>query len=199
MTVSDLAAICDDLATWLPAAAQLTPQHDTTNTSGRSQTESRPPWNQQAATALLDALETIRRSEQHIRTLVTGRPAPRRSHQATPAMLADMPRLAQALETTGEQEVLAAITRNLRRCLTAILQLPAIGEHEPRRRIAAPCPYCGTPALIAAPRSGRITCADPDCEDTTGRHPVGTVEIGTLSGPLIAWADGLIMNTLVTA
>ena len=93
----------------------------------------------------------------------------------------------------------AAITRNLRRSLTAILQLPAIGEHEPRRRIAAPCPYCGTPALIAAPRSGRITCADPDCEDTTGRHPVGTVEIGTLSGPLIAWADGLIMNTLVTA
>ena len=78
--MSPLADACDDLARWLPRAAALTAIPDTaarTRASGKP--GSRPPWNPQAAMALLDALAAIADTEARLRFIVTGRSGPRLS------------------------------------------------------------------------------------------------------------------------
>jgi hypothetical protein len=195
-TMTDLAAVCDDLAEWLPRAAALTAIPDTTPGGGRHHQESRPPWNPAAATAVYDALETIRRAEQELRSELAGRYVHRRPHAATGHLLEQIPRLAEALPAMG-----AHITAELHRRLSAILQLDGIGEQEPVRRITgARCPYCGAQTILIMAMSALVACGDPGCRDSNGQRPRGALAAGAASGqPLIAWADGITQHPQAAA
>ena len=72
-------------------------------------------------------------------------------------------------------------------------RLPAVDLERPTACQPA-CPYCQRPMLRVYARDGRVTClAYGSCLDSNGRHPVGTLTIGAVSGePYIAWADGKI-------
>jgi hypothetical protein len=139
----------------------------------------------------MDAHEGLRRLEASLRLAVTGHTGPRRggSDANTLAAIA-------AIENLGAAVTVRACTdaaRIIDRWSVAIQQLAAIDEAERWQRVSgAPCPYCGTPMLRLAPRSGRVTCLRFGvCFDSDGRHPVGRVEAGPASGkPLITWADG---------
>jgi hypothetical protein len=187
--MTGLSEACSDLAIWLPRAAALTATPDTaarTRASGKP--GSRPPWNPQAAMALLDALAAIADTEALLRLIVTGRPGRRRPASATGAALDAIASLGYAVPPHHAR----AAERDLVRCAIVIQQLPAVDQEERPLRVAANCPYCQVPMVMLYPQSGRVTCTRHGaCFDGDGRHPVGTVENGRL-GPCVIWADGLV-------
>ena len=191
--MSDLSEVCADLATWLPHGAALVASQDTQPSTGRTQPASRPPWNPAAAAAVYDALETIRRTHQELAENIAERPVQRKAIRFTGQSLTAIQRLAEATD----QQQIKTITQRLARHVTAIRQLPAIGEDEPWTRIqGATCPYCGMQMLLAAMQSARVTCLRfGACFDADGNHPRGVMEQGAASSqPLIAWADGTIQH-----
>ena len=190
--MSDLSHVIADLSQLLPETAALIAHPDSAPGGGSHRKPgSKPPWNNAVATVLFDALETIRRLEQEIRSDLAGRHVPPRPHAVTGETLASISRLAHAIPAELQDDA----ARQLAHHVTAILQLPAIDREERWRKIAgAPCPYCGLAMLLAAPQSGRVTCLrHGTCFDSNGNHPRGVMTIGQASGqPMIAWADGVI-------
>jgi hypothetical protein len=182
---------CAAITTWLPQAAVLTHQPDTDGTSGHGKPGSRPPWNQAAANAALDAHEGLRRLEASLRHAVTGHPGTRRggsdanTHQAI-----------RAIENLGNAmtaKAAAEAARILDRWSLQIQQLAAIDEAERWQKVSgAACPYCHHPMLRLSPRSGRVTCLRfGACWDGNGDHPQGQVDHSVGGEPMVAWADGL--------
>jgi len=191
----DLTAIdqaCNDLTDWLPVAAELTAQPDTTPAAGsHTKPGSRPPWTAGPAHAVTDIHAGSRAIENQLRHDITGNTINRGGSDGnTIAALQAIPALAQAAEPGS----ITWAARELARMLTAILQPPAVDLEERPQRIPAPCPYCHRPMLRVYPRSGRLTClAYGSCTDNDGNHPIGHMQAGPASGePYIAWADGTI-------
>lgn len=196
--MTDLSEVCGELATWLPHGAALVASQDTQPTSGRTQPASRPPWNPQAAAAVYDALETIRRTHQELAENVAERPVQRKAIRFTGTSLAAIPRLAEA----ADQQLIRLLCRQLARHVTALRQLPAIGKDEPSRLVnGATCPYCGFEML--AMRGDKVACVrgfNDLCVDKNGQPPQGVMSEGAASRlPLIAWADGTIQHPQETA
>ena len=189
---SDLAEACTTLARLLPVAQALTTEPDTDGTTGGGQPGTRPPWNPGAANAAMDAHEGVRRLEASLRHAVTGHTGPRRggSDANTIAAIAAIEKLANAVDDDAR----AAATRYLDRLAQPIMELPAVDEAEPWRRVPATCPYCKFTMLRVQARAGKVTCLRfGACHDSNGRHPVGHVDVSRLTGdPLIRWQDGLV-------
>jgi hypothetical protein len=176
---------CADLAAVLPLAQALLhlPDHD--GTTSRTQPTSRPPWNSQAADALLDAAEGARQLE------AAWRSGHRRPYAATGAVLASIVRLSYARDEGEQRAAVILLTRSA----TAIMQLAAVDQAERPQRVQADCPYCGFGMLRVYPRSGRVAClrGAGACADTNGQPPAGHVGRSGLDGsPRIEWADGLV-------
>ena len=193
VAVTQLDDACTAIAAALPEAQALTAEPDADGTaSAAMQPSSRPPWNQAAAAAALDAHEGLRRLEAALRLAVTGHPGPRRggSDANTYHAIAAIQNLGAAVTTAAAAQAAAILERWSR----AICELPAIDAAEPWRRIHAPCPYCGHAMLRVRPRSGDVTCLRYGaCRDHDGHHPAGRLDISHLtSEPVIRWNDGLV-------
>jgi hypothetical protein len=195
--MSPLADACDDLARWLPRAAALTATPDTaarTRASGKP--GSRPPWNPQAAMALLDALAAIADTEALLRLIVTGRSGRRRPPSATGAALDAIASLGHGVAQGQSRDA----ARELCRHVQAIRTLPAVDEAEKweRLRVNAEghrpfCPFCATPNLRVAVRAGLVACAAVGCTDLDGNRPVATMMLGAVSGtPMVVGPDGTV-------
>lgn len=189
--MSPLADACDDLARWLPRAAALTAAPDTaarTRASGKP--GSRPPWNPQAAMALLDALAAIADTEALLRLIVTGRSGRRRPASATGAALDAIASLGHAVP----QHHARAAQRDLARLIEPIMVLSAVDEAErPQRIPGVECAYCRIPMLMTLPKAGIVYCklGGAACWDSNGEPPRGHVTVGRL-GACVEWADGLV-------
>jgi hypothetical protein len=190
--MTQLGDACAAIRDWLPEARALTAEPDTDGTAGHGQPESRPPWNQAAADAAMDAHEGLRRLEAAMRMDVTGHPGPRRggSDASTYAAIAAIQNLGEAVTTRAAAQAARIIDRWSRQ----IQQLPAIDTDEPWRRIQHPCPYCGYAMLRYRPRAGDVTCLRwGACHDSNGHHPAGHVEPSQLNGnAIVRWNDGLV-------
>lgn len=182
-----------DLREWLPRAAVLIAEPDTDGTRSHTAPASKPPWNAAVGDALLDALEGTRRIEHELRSDIANRHVAIRPYAQTGRTLESIQRLACAASSDDQRHAVIQLTRYT----TTILQLPAVGREERWRKIAgAPCPYCGLNMLLAAPKSGLVTCLRfGACFDSRECHPTGVMDIGPVSGePVIAWADGHIQH-----
>jgi hypothetical protein len=189
--MTELTEACAAIAAWLPEAFALITEPDADGTTGSGQPDSRPPWNQAAADAALDAIEAIERLEASLRRDVAGHPGPRRAGYGTTGAAI------KAIENLGGNPranpvlAAAALDRRTRR----IQELTAIDQAEPWRRLSGvACPYCHHPMLRVRPRQGIVTCLRHGaCSDEDGRHPIGRIDIGQLTGnPVIRWNDGLV-------
>lgn len=182
---------CGELASALEAAQPLIAEPDTDGTSTHGKPGSKPPWNQAAANATLDAHQGIRDLENLLRYLNTGRTISRGGSDAnTIAALEAIQRLAPV--QTAETCAMAA--RTLGRFVLAIERLAAIDQAEEATSVEARCPYCDGTMLRVYRRSGRITCLRFGyCRDQDGNHPIGHVTTNQLDGtPCVAWNDGLV-------
>lgn len=188
--MSALADACAELAVWLPAAEALITAPDVQGCAGRGQPSSRPPWNSQAAAALLDALEGTRQLEAAWRSGAAGRPVTLRPMSGTGGTLASLLRLAERAGDGEQRQAVILVTR----WTTAILQLPAVDEAERPQRVQAACPYCGFAMLRVFPRSGRVACLRGGvCADGDGNPPQGHARRSRFDGtPQIEWEDGLV-------
>ena len=187
----DTGQVCADLTPWLPILAALITEPDSDGTVSRSKPSSRPPWNPAVANVVYDVHAAVRAVESRLRVAVTGTILVRGGSDANTLKAIDaIPALAIAVDDELAQEA----TRTLNRLLTTILQLPAVDLEERPQRLQAACPFCQRPMLRLYARDGRLTClAYGSCFDADGRHPVGHMTIGAVSGePFIAWADGTI-------
>lgn len=186
-----LAEACDQLAAWLPAAHALTAEPDVTGTTGHGRPSSRPPWNPSAASVTLDVHEGVRRIEDALR-YEAGLPVRHRGGAAsgTGKAIHAITQLSHTADSHSAGEHARAIIR----WTVTIRQLPAIDDLPRWQRVAAMCPYCGFGMLRVAPRSGTVTCLRVgSCADHDGNHPVGRLEVGTVSAePYLVWADGLV-------
>ena len=144
---------------------------DTHPTTGRAQPRSAPPWNPQAAAAYFDAHATIRDTLAVFQLFVHGHTRPRSwTHTSTLKALVAITRLAEAVPPDHANQA----ARDLERCVTAILQLPAIDEVERPRRIPWACRYCGFEMVWVYPLEGKVTCLRYGaCYDSNDVHPVG--------------------------
>jgi hypothetical protein len=206
-----LAAACDSLARWLPAAKALIAAQDvedgTDAMPGRPCAGSRPPWNTAAANAALDPHEGVRRLEAYLRLLKNGHPGPRRGGSDANTLIA-----LKAIENLGyglpvnHDDVTdedgrrrpcqcphCRAVRFLGRWTRPIEQLPAIDKDEPWRKAAAVCHHCGYTMMLFQPRAGRVTCLRWGiCTDHDGNHPEGLVQQSVTGHPMVAWDDGCI-------
>jgi hypothetical protein len=208
---TDLAESCAALAKLLPVARALTARPDTDGTTGGGQPSSRPPWNQAAENAVLDAHEGVRRLEASWRLIVTGHTGPRRggSDANTMAAIKAAVALAYGLPVRHIHEYdddgnrkpgpcrchHCRSVRFLERLMRPIEEHPAVDKAEPWRRVAGiACPYCGYPMLRVRPREMTVTCLRYGiCRDSGGQHPVGHMEISRLTcDPIVRWNDGLV-------
>jgi hypothetical protein len=174
--MTDLAASCADIATWLPIAQALVTEPDTDGTTRGGKPGSHPPWNSAAANAVMDAHAGLRALEASLRLEVTGRTGPRRggSDANTAAAIAAIEALGNAVTTAA----MAQAARVLDRWSRQIQELPAVDEAEPWRRVHAICPYCKFSMLRVQPREGTVTCLRYGaCRDADGHHPVGRMDV----------------------
>ena len=175
-----LAEACADLEQWLTVARELITQPDTQPAAGRTAPSSTPPWNAQAANALLDAHAMARELEQNIRYQVTGTYQTRGgSDLNTARALAAISNLAEAI---GPHEA-GAYARLVERHVTTVMRLPAVDLEERSRIIPVACPRCGAAKLLLYERSGRIGC--PACERRGWM-------VATVSDGCVQWEDGEI-------
>ncbi len=194
-----------DLTRCLTIAETLIPLPDQDGTTAiGSATVSSPPWNAQAAAAVLDTHEGLRRLEASLRLIVAGHPGSRRGGSAanTFAAIEAVTALSYALPQDGHIQEKGKpcpcdwcrLIRILARWAMAVERLPAVDTAEIWQRVQAACPYCGFAMLRYAPRSGRLTCLRyGSCADADGVHPVGHVTVSELDGtPCVAWQDGLV-------
>ena len=181
---ADLTQECADLAAWYTHAATLTSKPDIQPAAGRTQPASRPPWNSQAAYAVLDIHAAARAIEQDLRYEITGRITGRGGSDAnTIAALGQIPRLAEAATATLTGET----TRLLERLITAVLVLPAIDLEQRPQRLSAPCPRpgCRRPMLRYYPSRRELACL--------GCMVKAEVWDGPVSGEaVLKWEDGLV-------
>ena len=189
---SDLAGACATLAALLPEAAALIAEPDADGTTGGGQPSSRPPWNQAAAAAAMDAHAGVRHIELAMR-IEAGLPARRRggSDANTIAAIAAIEALSSA---DVSDAAIASAARDLERLIRPIQELKPIDQAERWRRVPAECPYCRFRMLRVAPRAGTVTCLRYGaCSDSDGRHPIGYVYVSQLTGdPRVHWNDGLV-------
>jgi hypothetical protein len=188
--MTPLAEACHDLGPALARAEALIAEPDTDITASRTKPGSRPPWNAQAANALLDALELIARLEQDWHAAAAGRPVPRRPMSRTGATITSIIRLSYAIPDDTRRHAASLLTR----AITVIGQLPAVDTSERITRLAAPCPYCGYLSLRAFMPSGRLACIRYGaCVDSDGETPRAQMMVSGLTAqPAVAWADGLV-------
>ncbi len=200
----DLRKRIAELEPALCAAQALTTQPDADGSRGRGQPSSRPPWNSQAAHALLDAVEGARRLE------AAWRSGHRRPVSATGAVLASIVRLSCGLPDCPPREYdqqgrplpcrcqRCEAVRAVTRWTVAIWRLPAVGRAETPLRLVVPCPYCEYRMMCAYPVSGRVACLRgagdaPSCLDSDGNPPTGLMGRSQMDGtPGVFWADGLV-------
>ena len=191
--MTELAEACAAIAALLPEAFALAAEPDTDGAAGTGQPDSRPPWNQAAAAAAMDAHEGLRRLEAAMHLDVFGKLPARRggADDATAEAIKAIENLGHAVTA----HAMAQAARILDRWSRQIQELPAIDEAEPWRRVeGVTCPYCQHPMLRVRPRQGVVTCLRHGaCRDENGRHPVGHIDIGQLAGaPVVRWNDGLV-------
>jgi hypothetical protein len=197
--VTALADACADILEYLPRAKVLIAYPDTDGASGGGgKPGSRPPWNPSAAACVFDAEEGLRRLEASLRKDITGRTGPRRggSDANTQAAITAIGNLGEAVTTADS----ALAARIIEAWVTRIRQLPAVDECERWIRLRADlagtrpvCPFCLTPNLRVAVRSGLIACVLPGCADGSGNRPVATMMLGAASGqPMVVWGDGTV-------
>lgn len=189
--MTDLAASCADIATWLPVAQALTTEPDTDGTMGGGKPGSSPPWNSRAANAVMDAHAGLRALEASLRLEVTGHTGPRRggSDANTAAAITAIEALGNAVTTAA----MAQAARKIDRWTRPIRELPAVDDAERARKVTAPCPYCTFSMMMVFPRAGRVTCLRYGaCWDRDGNHPTGLVQQSLSGDPMVAWADGFI-------
>jgi hypothetical protein len=155
------------------------------------------PWDGQAARALMDAHEGVRRLEAGIHYGLNGHPGLRRGGSAgnTREALKAIPKLAAGLDRDGE----AAVVRILERWITEARSLPAIDEARQWRPLPSrACPYCGCWFLRGDmdARPVIITCFVPGCADGNGLRPAATMGTDEHGRPVLAWADGRVETVL---
>ena len=203
-----LADACHDLARALPRAQALTATPDTDGHTRRTAPASRPPWNQAAAAALLDAAEGARQLEAAWRSHAAGRPVPVRPMAMTGTVLASLLRLAEMLPPCPPPErgengkprpcrcERCEAVRSLIQWTTPIYQLAAVDTEEHAVKLMdAVCPYCEKLVLLARIRERRVACprGAADCTDSDGNPPKGQMGYSRLDGtPQIEWNDGLV-------
>ena len=190
---------CHDLARALPRAQALTATPDTDGHTRRTAPASRPPWNQAAATALLDAAEGARQLEAAWRSHAAGRPVPVRPMAMTGTVLASLLRLAHGLPPCPPAEYdekgrplpcrceRCNGTADLRRWALVIWQLPAVDEIERPWQPPVPCPrpQCARRMLRYYRRDKILACL--------GCVLKAAVTEGQLSGTaMLVWEDGLV-------
>jgi len=193
-----------ELLYWLPAAEALITAQDAQGHAGRGQPSSRPPWNPQAASALLDALEGARRLEASWRS---GRVRPM---AATGAVLASIVRLSYGLPDCPPRSYdqqnrplpcrceRCEAVRSLTRWKSQIFYLPAVDKEERPQHVPGKCPYCEFEMLSARVRERKVACLrgatrPPKCLDSDGNPPRGQMDYSQMDGtPAVFWADGLV-------
>jgi hypothetical protein len=191
-----IADAIDDLRTCLPQAAVLVAQPDTGAVTRGGRPGSRPPWNQQAANALFDALAVIAAVEAMFRFLVTGHTGTPRPASATGASLASIVRLSHAVPRV----YVAWAVRELARRIHEVRVLAAVDLDESWEKFRADakgqrprCPHCGQPDLRVAVRAGLVACVTVDCADYAGNRPVASMTLGAVSGtPMVVGSDGTV-------
>ena len=185
-----IAELADDLGPLLAALQALLPDQIGDPTVGmtahRKNTVGSPaPWHAQAAAALMDIHEGVRRMEASMRIDISGQPGRRRGGSAanTAAALTSLVRLGYGLD---------AIWITHAQQLRDIDEAPRwIAIHVPTGQLPPTCPYCSTYSLRVASNSGAVRCANRRCLDTQGKRPYGVIERGQYTGrPLVAFADG---------
>lgn len=196
-----IAELADELDPLLAALQALLPDQigDPTvgTTAHRKNTVGSPaPWHAQAAAALMDIHEGVRRMEASMRIDISGQPGRRRggSTANTAAALASLVRLGYGLDDRRARYY----ARILQIWITHAQQLRDIDEaprwiaiHVPKGQLPPTCPYCSTYSLRVAENSGAVRCINRRCLDTTGKRPYGLLERGQYTGrPLLAFADG---------
>lgn len=214
MSSGNLGEAACDLASYLPAMEELLrhqPDSGQPAVTMTGATTSSPPWNPQAANALLTAHEGIRRTEQNIRTQVTGTTRERRggSVRNTYAALAAITSLGEALPQDHTREGrkpcpcgYCQVVADLTRWADAARRLPGIDEAPvwlPIRitggTLPPCCPYCHTYSLRVAKASGVVACFMPQCQDSNGQRPRGRCDLSKITGDaVLAWDDGLVQG-----
>jgi hypothetical protein len=209
--VTAIPDVCADVAGWITLAALLVPEHDADGSQQPgSSSDSRPPWNAEAANACYDPAPFVRGLEASMRLAVTGHPGQARggSDGNTRAALKAIESFAWPLRRVHEnapREIGAngrlrpchcpycRAGHHLARLARAVQQLPAIDEAERPQRVATACPYCGIPMMRLFPRAGLVVCLRGGfaCQDGDGNPPKGHARSGRL-GPQIEWEDGLV-------
>jgi len=190
---------CADLERWLPQAAALTALPDTDGTTAHGKPGSRPPWNQAAANAAMDAHAGIRDIEADLFYAVTGRP--RRARGGSDGNTLAAIRATVALSASVAQGDAQDAARLIAGWVMVIQQLPAVDEAERFVRVyGAACPYCQVPMLRLGERSGRVTCLRAgSCYDSNGEHPAGFISRSVSGEPMISWQDGFCQYADVTS
>ena len=185
-----LGEACQDIGPLLARAAALITQPDADGTQSHGKAGSRPPWNQASANALWDALAAINETVIMFGFLVHGAVRQPYPYAATGAALTAIDRLGEAVPQDRARQA----ARELQRCVTGIMRLPAIDEVEvPQPLPDAECPYCHLPMMMTLPRAGLVYCKRGrfGCWDNDGNPPRGYAVPGRL-GPCVEWSDGLV-------
>ena len=134
MTDTRLAEACALIAECLPVALQLVTEPDADGTTGTGQPSSRPPWNQAAASAAMDAHEGLRRLEASLRLAVTGHTGPRRGGSDASTAVQPSPRSRRSDSSRRHRARHGAGRENPRRVVAAD---PGTARRRPGRAMAA--------------------------------------------------------------
>lgn len=200
---SRLADAVDDLLDLLPLLAELVSEPDNDGSSTRGlNPASVPPWNAAVAYVMLDVHEGARALEAGLYEELTG--AARKTKRGgsngnTDAALKAIVALGAQLGLHPSKAAAVLVER----WVMAGRRLPAVDLSPVWRRLPRTpvpggmppvCPYCKTFSLRVAVRSRVVRCFNPGpCEDGTGGRPVGSLELGRVSGqPMLVWADGTV-------
>lgn len=188
--MSDLAAACAELETWLPHAAVLTAQPHTDGTRTRSKPGTKPPGNWAMVALVTDIAEGVRRAEDQLRQEAR-LPVRHRggSNRNTGLAIAAIRRYA----STASPGTASELARTIGGWVLVIRQDPANDDAPILQTVAGECPYCHYQMVRIDPRAGRITCLRFGvCVDSEGKHPVGWLERNGINGDaFVLWNDGL--------
>ena len=155
---------------------------------------SQPPWNAQAANAILDLHAKAREMEAWLRV---SQKLPLRtrggSDENTQKALENVTRLSEAADDGTVRDHIRELEKWIRTARIALdetempKRLPRRpGQPEPR------CPFCGNHTLRMWPLMGKISCIKPDCKDDHDRKPYAKMEYSPhVQDFVLVWQDGL--------
>lgn len=177
-----------------PLEAAVAEQRSEGGMGVRVAPRSRPPWDTQAAYAVLDIFYGVRFLEADLRQAVAG-VRRMRGPGGTGAALDSVVSLAAGAAETDQRDALRRVTGWVRQGLLALGDEDEMRKQDQIVKLVTPCPWCRYRTLRGYPLRQRIFCVTPSCEDSDGRRPVARMEYGEFSHQWIAvWQDGTLAS-----